>query len=79
MSLLTGDVLKLLLIAVLFTWPISYLIITNWLQNFAFRIEIGVSVFVYSLIITLIISLVVISYHVIKLSRVNPAEMIRYE
>ncbi|HAN19039.1 MAG: hypothetical protein A2X13_11410 [Bacteroidetes bacterium GWC2_33_15] len=76
---LIWETAKLIFIAILFAWPIAYFIITDWMQNFAYRIAIGPSVFIYSLLITLLISLMVISVHIIKLSRVNPSELMRYE
>jgi len=79
MALLIGEVTRLVLIAILFAWPISYYIMNKWLQNFSYRIEIGPGLFIYSALVTLLISLAVISYHVIKLSKVNPADIIRYE
>ena len=79
MALMAGEVIKLVLIAVVLAWPVSFLAMNKWLQNFAFRIDLGAAVFSYSLLITLFISFAVVSWHVIKLSRVNPAEVIRYE
>jgi len=76
---MVGETTKLVFIAVFFAWPIAYFIISEWLQNFAYRIFIGPTVFIYSLFITLFISLTVISVHIIKLSRVNPTELMRYE
>jgi len=68
-----------ILISILFAWPAAYLLMNKWLQNFAFHADIGAGIFLLSLVITLLISLIAISYHVVKLSRVNPAEMIRHE
>jgi putative ABC transport system permease protein len=78
-TFLSGEVMKLVLIAILFACPVSYFIMNLWLQSFAYRIVIGPAEFIYSILITILISLAVISYHVMKLSRVNPAEMIRYQ
>jgi putative ABC transport system permease protein len=60
-------------------WPISYYVMSLWLQNFAYRIELKSTIFIISFIISILISLVVISYHIVKLSRINPAELIRNE
>jgi putative ABC transport system permease protein len=79
MTIMAGEVIKLVLAAVLFAWPISYLVMNKWLQNFAFRVDLGIAVFIYSLLITLSISFIVVCWHVIKLARENPAEVIRYE
>jgi putative ABC transport system permease protein len=76
---LTGEMAKLIFVSIVFAWPLSYLMMNRWLQNFAYHIKIGGAVFMFSLFISLVISLIAVSYHVIKLSRVNPAEMIRHE
>jgi len=79
MALLTSEMAKWILASLFFAWPIAYFLMTKWLQGFAYHVKIGTGVLIYSLLITLLISLVAISYHVIKLSKVNPAEMIRQE
>jgi putative ABC transport system permease protein len=79
MNILTGEMAKLISVSIVFAWPIAYLLMNKWLQNFAYHIKTGAGVFLLSLLISLVISLIAISYHVIKLSRVNPAEMIRHE
>lgn len=77
--ILTRELTKWIIVSVLFAWPLAYLLMNKWLQGFAYHIEPGIGVFVWSLSISLVISLIAISYHVIKISRVNPAELIRDE
>lgn len=79
MTLFVVELLRLILISGLVAIPISFLAMNNWLENFAFRISLKPPVFFFSLAITITISIAVISYHIIKLSKVNPAETIRYE
>lgn len=79
MIMLAGEMSKWILVSILFASPVAYLLMSKWLQNFAYHIKIGAGVFIYSLIITIMISILAISYHVIKLSKVNPAERIRLE
>ena len=79
MAMLTGEMAKWILISIFFAWPVAYFLMTKWLQGFAYHVKIGTGVFMVSLIISLVISIIAISYHVIKLSRVNPAEIIRHE
>ncbi|MCU0408575.1 MAG: ABC transporter permease [Bacteroidales bacterium] len=77
--ILAREMAKLILAAVLVAWPLAYLLMDRWLQKFAFHADIGASVFLLSLAISLAISMVAISYHVLRLSVVNPALMIRQE
>jgi putative ABC transport system permease protein len=77
--LLTSQTVKWILISISLAWPIAYLLMTKWLQNFAYHVNIGTGVFLFSLLIILLISLTAVSYHVIKLARVSPAGMLRHE
>jgi len=51
----------------------------KWLQNFAYRVNIGIWVFVLSASLALIIALVTVSYQSIKAALANPVESLRYE
>lgn len=78
-TLLAGRVLRLILFAIIPSWPVSYLVMNKWLQHYAYRTEIDPALFIYSFLIVLFISLGVISYHITRLSWVNPAEAIRHD
>ncbi|MFZ0471884.1 MAG: FtsX-like permease family protein, partial [Bacteroidales bacterium] len=77
--LLATEMVRWILVSIIFAWPAAYILMNGWLQNFAYHVKIGAGVFLCSLIVTLLISAVAVSYHVIKLSRLNPAAIIRYE
>jgi len=79
MTILIGEMLKLIMISIFMAWPLAYFLMKTWLENFAYHIEIGAGVFLLSLLISVIITLIAISYHVVKLSGVNPAAVIRNE
>jgi len=68
-----------IMVSIVIAFPVAYILMNKWLQNFAYRVDIGVGIFFLSVVITLLISIIAISYHVVKLSRVNPAEMIRHD
>lgn len=77
--LLSKDFLKLVLIANLIAWPIAYYAMNQWLQSFAYRIDLGISTFILSGLIALLIALLTVSYQAIKAARANPVEALRYE
>jgi putative ABC transport system permease protein len=77
--ILTAEMVKWIMVSILIAWPVAFFLMKNWLENFAYHIKPGAGIFILSLLISMIISLIAISYHVIRLSRVNPAEMIRHE
>jgi putative ABC transport system permease protein len=60
-------------------WPVSYFALRNWLQNFAFRIEFPFWTFIISLLLSLTIAVITVSWQSIKASRMNPAASIRVE
>jgi putative ABC transport system permease protein len=51
----------------------------RWLQNFAYRINIGLSAFILAGLIVLVIALLTVSYQAIKAARGNPVHALRYE
>ena len=77
--LLSKDFAKLVLAANVIAWPIAYLIMDRWLQNFAYRINFGWWVFILAGILTLAISIITISYQSIKSATANPIDSLRYE
>ena len=78
-SLLSKDFLKLVLIANLFAWPIAWFAMNRWLQNFAYRIDIGWWVFVLAGGLALVIALLTVSTQAIRAALANPVDSLRYE
>jgi putative ABC transport system permease protein len=69
----------LILLGNIMTWPLCYYIMGGWLDNFAYRVDIGLSAFVSSGILVVIIGLGALSYQVIKTALMNPVQSLRYE
>lgn len=78
-ALLSKDFIKWVLIANFISWPIAYIVMNEWLQNFAYRISIGILTFLFAGTIALIIALLTVSYQSIKAAVANPVESLRYE
>ncbi len=70
---------RLVLIANLIAWPIAWYIMNNWLQNFAYRAGIEIWTFLLAGTVSLVISLLTISYKSIKAAGANPVDTLRYE
>jgi putative ABC transport system permease protein len=70
---------KLVLVANLIAWPVAYYIMGRWLQNFAYRIELGGGVFFLGGALALGIALLTVSLHAVKAARANPVDALRYE
>ena len=52
---------------------------SNWLKDFAYRINIGIGVFLLSGAIALLIALITVGAHTIKAATSNPVDALRYE
>ncbi|RPI46690.1 MAG: ABC transporter permease, partial [Bacteroidetes bacterium] len=70
---------KWVIISNVIAWPVAFLVMRNWLQNFTFRIEFPYWTFIVSLLVSTIIAVVTVSWQSIKASRMNPAASIRTE
>ena len=77
--LLAREYLWLVLIANLIAWPVIFMLMNRWLDNFATRIYIDFSVFLISAIIVLFIALATVSFKIINTALANPVEAIRSE
>jgi len=78
-GLLSKDFLKLVLIANLIAWPVAYTIMSQWLENFAYRIEIGWWVFALAGGAALAIAVLTVSFQAIRAALANPVEALKYE
>ena len=78
-ALLSKDFLKWVLIANFLSWPIAYVFMNEWLQSFAYRINIGIFTFLFAGTIGLIVALLTVSYQSMKAASANPVDSLRYE
>ncbi len=78
-SLLSKEFVKLVIIANLVAWPVAYFAMQRWLENFAYRIELGFGTFFLAAALALIIALLTVSYHALKAALANPVDSLRYE
>lgn len=77
--LLSKTYLKLVLLANLVAWPAAYFMMRGWLNDFAYRIDIGASIFIVSTIAAVLISLFTVSFHSIRAANSDPVKALRYE
>jgi putative ABC transport system permease protein len=77
--LLSLNFAKLVGIAFLIAVPVSWYAMDNWLDSFAFKIDLGVWVFVFAGLITLVIALLTVSYQAIAAAIVNPVKSLKSE
>ena len=77
--LLSGTFTMLVLISFLLASPVTYWLLSEWLDTFAYRIEINPLVFFAGGALSLAIALGTISYHTVRSARENPVKALRYE
>ena len=70
---------KWVILANIIAWPLGYFIMKNWLQNFAYRIDLNPSYFILSGFITLLIAIITVSYLTINAANRNPIKSLKYE
>jgi putative ABC transport system permease protein len=78
-SLLSGDFLKLVLLAIAIAVPISWYFMDKWLTEFSYRIIIGVNLFVLPAVLVMIAALVVVSWQAIRTALTDPVKSLRNE
>jgi putative ABC transport system permease protein len=68
-----------ILISTLIAIPVTWYLMNNWLQNFAYRIDFSWWSLVIAAILAMVIAVMTVSYQTLKAARINPAESLRYE
>lgn len=76
-GLLSADFLKLVLLAVAIATPIAWMMMSKYLQGFAYRIAIEWWVFVLTAFIALLIAFITVSFQSVKAAMANPVESLR--
>ncbi|UII24197.1 ABC transporter permease [Fulvivirga ligni] len=76
-TLLSADFAKLILVAVVIAAPLSWYIMSRWLQGFAYHIDMPWEVFIISGVVLVAVSLLTISTQTIGAAMRNPSDVIR--
>lgn len=77
--LLSKDFSRWVLLANIIAWPAAYYTMNRWLQNFAYRVDIGLWIFLSAGVIALAIALITVSSQAIKAALSNPVEVLKNE
>ena len=78
-TLLSKDFLKLVLLAALIAFPLAWYAMSKWLEDFAYRIDIPLWVFLAAGVIATLIAFLTISFQAIKAATANPVNNLRTE
>ncbi|MGD9268569.1 MAG: FtsX-like permease family protein, partial [Desulfobacterales bacterium] len=78
-KMLSVEFLKLVFIANLIAWPLAYLSVNNWLQDYAYHMSLKATPFLIATALAFIVALLTIGFQAIKAARKNPVDALRYE
>ncbi|SRR5579871_584537 len=78
-QLLAVDFIKLILISIVIAVPVSWYVMNKWLEDFAYKINIGWSVFVLAGFLAILIAVITISFQSVKAAIANPVKSLRTE
>ena len=78
-TLFLREFAKLILIASIIAWPISKLMATVWLTDFAYRTRVGLGIFLLATLVTLFLALATVAFQTIKAASASPVDSLRYE
>jgi putative ABC transport system permease protein len=78
-SMLSKEFLKLIVIASLISFPITWYAMNKWLQDFAYRISIQWWVFLLAGFIAVLVAAITISFQSVKAALANPVKSLRNE
>lgn len=78
-GLLSRNFLKLVLIAIALATPLSWFIMSRWLEGFAYKVDLGIEVFIIASCAALLIAGLTVSYESIKAALANPVKSLKSE
>jgi putative ABC transport system permease protein len=77
--MLSRDFLKWVLVANAVAWPVAYIAMDKWLQDFAYRVSMNAWMFIFSALAILSIAFFTISFQTFKAAVANPVDSLKYE
>ena len=77
--LVNKEFTKLVVIAFVIAMPIAWYVMSEWLQGFAYRIDLGVGIFLLAAGLALLVAWLTVSYQSLKATMVNPVESLKNE
>lgn len=78
-KLLAKDFSIQIIIAIVLSIPLTLWLMSDWLDNFAYRTNIGIELFLISGVTSIVVAALVISYHTARAARINPVHSLRTE
>ena len=78
-TLLSKDFIRLVILAILIATPVSWYVLSRWLDHFPYRVPVGPGVFVLAGTVAVLVALAPIAWHSVKAALANPVNSLRNE
>jgi len=79
LRLLSKEIIILIVIANVLAWPIAWILMNQWLDTFAYHVNMNILVYLLSAVAAVLLALITVSAQTIKAAMTNPANTLRYE
>ncbi len=79
LGVLSKEIIVLICISSAIAWPLVYLIMRRWLQNFSYQTTINPMIFLAASLIGLIIAIAIVTFQSYRVASMNPVESLKYE
>jgi putative ABC transport system permease protein len=77
--MLSREFIKWVMISNVIAWPAAYFVMSQWLQNFAYKTSIGLWIFILSAFLSLLLAVLAVSFQAFKAGTADPVNSLRYE
>lgn len=78
-QLLSKEILILIIVASIVAWPVAWYFMSQWLNNFAYHIEMAISTYLIAGALAVVVALLTVGIQTLKAALVNPATILRNE
>ncbi len=79
LAILGQEFVFLIILANLFAWPLGFIIMNRWMQNFSYRPGLNIWIYMLAGAISLFLAMLTVSYQSLKTAIANPADSLRHE
>ncbi len=79
LTLLSREIVILIVIANLIAWPLAWYFMNQWLDSFAYHVDMNVGIYILSAFAAIVLALITVSTQTIKAAMSNPSATLRYE
>ena len=78
-GMLSSEFVWLVIVANVLAWPVAYLAMNNWLNGFAYRVNLGWTTFILAGALAMAIALLTVGFQAVRAATANPVESLRTE